>query len=105
MPSQRQIERFTLVFHTEALRKLREAPELRKQALADLDRREEQGATRHALSYRERRRKLLLSYAAVLESAVCVDTDDAATLRSMSPLGFVLPLQRRQQLRMEAMSS
>ena len=104
MPTQRQIERFTLAFHREALNRLRAEPQLREQAAAVLDRWEAQGVTGHAQVYRDRWRTLLRGSFADLEVAVCADTDDAATLRSMSPLGFVLAQEERLKLRQEAMA-
>ena len=104
MPTQRQIERFTLAFHREALKRLRAEPQLRAQAVAVLDRWEAQGATQHAKVYRDRWRALLSANLAVLEAAVCAETDDAATLRSMSPLGFILAQEERLRLRQEVMA-
>ena len=104
MPTQRQIERFTLAFHREALKRLRAEPRLRAQAAAVLDRWEAQGVTEHAKVYRDRWRALLGGGFTELEAAVCAETDEAATLRSMSPLGFTLAQDERLKLRQEAMA-
>lgn len=104
MPSPQQIERFTLAFHRVAVEHLRRQPALRRQALAVLDRWESGAAALQANSYRDSWRTLLAGEIDSLERAVCVDTERAATLRSMSPLGFVLEEAERLRIRREAMS-
>ena len=104
MPTQRQIERFTLAFQRKAMERLRTQPQLREQAVEVLDRWESRGVTPHAQVYRDRWRSLLRGSIADLEASVCAETDDAATLRSMSPLGFVLEPDVRLKLRQEAMA-
>ena len=103
MNRQQQIERFTLAFHREAIRRLRDAPQLRLHALGVLDRWEAQGASAHG-RYRDRWRDLLSGDVEQLEHAVCATTDEAATLRSVSPLGFVLDDTQRLALRRKAMA-
>ena len=103
MPSPQQIERYTLAFHRVAVEHLRRKPELRRQALAVLDRWESGAAALQANSYRNSWRVLLAGEIDLLERAVCVDTERAATLRSMSPLGFVLEEEERLRIRREAM--
>jgi hypothetical protein len=105
MPTQRQIDRFTLAFHARAIERLRSSPELRDQALAVLDRWEAAGASESGQKYRDAWRMLLTGHLADLQHAVCADDETAATLRSMSPLGFVLGEAERLQLRQEAMSA
>jgi hypothetical protein len=105
MPTQRQIERFTLVFHQEALRHLASNPALLDEALGVLDRWEQGGLSSGSAVYRAEWRRLLGSRnLADLARTVCVDNDHAATLRGMSPLGFVLPEEERQRLRRQVMA-
>ncbi|MBN9371724.1 hypothetical protein JNX00_02765 [Hydrogenophaga sp. YM1] len=105
MPTPRQIERFTLAFHREALQRVARSPELIDRALAVLDRWEASGLSNGSTPYREEWRQLLLARdVSRLTQAVCADGDHAATLRGMSPLGFVLPDEERQRLRREAMA-
>ena len=103
MPSQQQIEQFTLVFHRLALARLRDRPELCSEALAVLDRWEANGATHAGQRYRARWRELLSANVDQLEHAVCCATDEAATLRSASPLGFLVDDETRMTLRREVM--
>lgn len=105
MPSQHQIEQFTLAFHMRAVQRLRNDPLLRNQALKVIDRWEEGGVTADSRPYRDYWRQLLSGDLAVLERTVCVDTHEAATLRSMSPLGFVLDESERLALRQQVMAS
>jgi hypothetical protein len=104
MPSQRSIEKFTLAFHVAAVQELRRHPEKLQTALAILDR-WESTATGTGRVYRDTWRTLLAEGVDSIEEAVCVDSDAAATLRSTSPLGFVLDEAVRSQLRREAMSA
>lgn len=104
MPTQQQIERFTLVFHHEALQRLRANPSLREQALNVLARWESNGMSPAGQSYRDRWRQLLRADIDTLEDAVCVATDEAATLRSVSPLGFLIDDDSRLRLRSTAMA-
>jgi hypothetical protein len=106
MPTQRQIEQFTLVFHQEALRRLAANPALLEDALHVLDRWEQSGLSSGSATYREEWRRMLCARnLAELARAVCADDDHAATLRGMSPLGFVLPADERQRLRKQVMAS
>ena len=100
MPSQHKIEQFTLAFHRVAVQRLRERPELIDMALKTLDRWAsiEEGDG-HNQRYRLAWRRMLGQGAATIEAAVCTETDEAATLRSASPLGFVLTEQERTLLR------
>ena len=104
MPSPQQIERFTLAFHRVAVARLRQKPDLQQQALQVISRWESSGATSAGQSYRDTWRRLLAGDVDDLERAVCVDAEQAATLRSMSPLGFVLPEAERLRIRREAMA-
>ncbi len=40
-----------------------------------------------------------------IEKSVCIDTDTAATMRSMSPLGFLLSDSERMQISRKAMEA
>jgi hypothetical protein len=104
VPSQRQIERFTLEFHRVAIGRLRVHPEYLAKAIEVLNRWEVQGASPRSQVYRDEWRRLLQRGVDDIEQFSCVDTDDAATIRSMSPLGFVLSEQERLQIRREAMA-
>lgn len=105
MPTQRQIERFTLAFHQRALARLHEHPELLDDALRVIERWEASGASEAARRHRDEWRALLRGGVAAVEAAVCVDDEHAATLRSMSPLGFVLDAGERLELRRQAMAA
>lgn len=99
MPSQQWIHRFTLDFHRLALLRLREQPQLIERALQTLDRWELHGAQAASQTYRDEWRGLLRTGVAAIEASVCSEADHAATLRSMSPLGFVLTEQERLAVR------
>lgn len=105
MPSPQQIERFTLAFHQVAVERLRHQPVLRAQALEVLNRWESNGASPGGKFYRDQWRNLLKGDIDMLWNAVCHDNELAATLRSMSPLGFLLPEEERLRIRREAMAA
>lgn len=105
MPTQQQIERFTLAFHRVALQRLRDEPELRRHALEVLDRWDANSPSPSAQRYRARWRQLLSGDLARLEATVCVDNEEAATLRSVSPLGCMLGEPERLRIRREAMAA
>jgi hypothetical protein len=83
MPTQQQIDRFTLAFHQEAIARLRADGRLVEQARRTL----------------ERWTELLDSGVDSVERTVCKDDELAATLRNASPLGFVLSPAERDALR------
>lgn len=103
MPSPQQIERFTLAFHQVAVDRLRQQPVLKQQALQVLNRWESNGVSPAGQRYRDTWRSLLAGDIKALERAVCTHTDQAATLRSASPLGFLLDEDERLRIRREAM--
>jgi hypothetical protein len=105
MPSSQQIERFTLAFHKVAVERLRQEPALMQQALQVLSRWESGGVAPGGKHYRDIWRNLLAGDLESLVHAVCVDTEQAATLRSMSPLGFLLTEEERLRIRREAMAA
>ncbi len=99
MPSQQALDHFTLVFHQRAVALLKEDVRLIGQARATLDRwRQQRGATASD-AYFEEWRHLLDQGPDAVERGVCADTDHAAALRNVSPLGFVLPAAERSVLR------
>jgi hypothetical protein len=99
MPSQQWIEQFTLGFHRVALKRLRDQPELISLAENTLTRWEAQGAAKSSQAHRDTWRKLLRSGVAAIEAEVCNESERAALLRSVSPLGFVLSESERSQIR------
>ncbi|MGJ7582357.1 hypothetical protein ACSFA3_19445 [Variovorax sp. RHLX14] len=103
MPSHQAIDRFTLAFHREAVVRLRDDRRLLGRALAVIDRWEASGLSSAGRPYRDEWRTLLGGDLGKLEQSVCVETDHAATLRNMSPLGFVLDDAERLRIRREAM--
>jgi hypothetical protein len=106
MPTQQQIDRFTLAFHRRAMERLRTHPELKDRARQVLRRWQAQGATESGKKYREEWDALLEQDVSAIEAAVCVDGDEhAATLRGVSPLGFILDPAERMEVRREAMSA
>lgn len=105
MPSPQQIERFTLAFHQVAVDRLRRQPGLKQQALEVLNRWESNGLSSAGQPYRDTWRRLLTGDTEALSHAVCTDTEQAATLRSMSPLGFLLAEDERLRIRREAMAA
>ena len=105
MPTQQQIDRFTLAFHRLAVQRLQLEPHLQRQALAVLDRWDAAGLSPASSRYRQEWRHLLTGDVARLQAVVCADTDHSATLRGMSPLGFVLDDAERLRVRREAMAA
>jgi hypothetical protein len=105
MPTQQQIERFILAFHQVAVQRLRSEPELWRQALAVLDRWEANSPSPSAQRYRDMWRQLLNGDLGRLEAVVCAGTEEAATLRGVSPLGFLLGESERLRIRREAMAA
>jgi hypothetical protein len=104
MPSQQQIERFTLAFHRVAVDRLRRDPALKREALRVLDRWEVNGASASGKRYRDEWRLLLQSDPDALEHAVCSPGEHAATLRGVSPLGFLIEEPERLEIRRQAMA-
>ncbi|MES2533638.1 MAG: hypothetical protein V4636_21510 [Pseudomonadota bacterium] len=104
MPTQQDIDRFTLAFHQRAIECLRQEQDLQLKALEVLDRWETRGMSDGSRIYRNEWRTLLLGDLNRLEQAVCGPTDHAATLRNMSPLGFVLSDDERLRIRRTAMA-
>jgi hypothetical protein len=99
MPSQQDIDRFTLAFHRRAVARLRKDKGLLEKARATLGRWRAQRGTTASDPYFEQWRKLLDEGPDAIELQVCADSDSAAALRSVSPLGFVLSATERAALR------
>jgi hypothetical protein len=102
MPTSQQLDAFTLAFHRQAIARMQEQPGLVKQAVQTLDRWAEQRGATASDSYLQRWRELLSQSCDVIEAQVCQDSAEAATLRNVSPLGFVLSASERQELRQQA---
>lgn len=105
MPSQQDIDRFSLAFHREAVERLRLNPSRIEAALAVLKRWRRQRGERSSDIYLNRWEQLLTASGDKLAQVICSNTNEAATLRSMSPLGFLLSAQERQALRRVTMVS
>jgi hypothetical protein len=98
MPTQQQIEQFTLAYHREVVKRLREKPELIEVAEKTLDRWEANGASPNSQPYRSAWRVLLLEGVDAIERRVCNESDEATALRSTPPL-ILLSQSERSQLR------
>ena len=95
MRSQHDIDQFTLEFHKRALVRLREDIHLLDQARETLSRWSAQRGATASDPYFEAWRALLDQGPDAIEREVCADTDAAATLRNVSPLGFLLSAKER----------
>lgn len=99
MPTQQQIDGFTLAFHRQAIARLRMDATLLDRAHKTLGRwREQRGATRSD-AYLDEWERLLDQGVDAIERSVCREAPDAATLRNASPLGFVLSPDERNAVR------
>ena len=105
MPTQQQIERFTLAFHRVAVQRLRNEPDLRRQAQQVLDRWDANSPSPSGEGYRAKWRELLDGDIDWLAFIVCADNEQAATLRGVSPLGFLLGESERLRIRCAAMAA
>ena len=103
MPSQQQINAFTLAFHQVAIKRLDEKPALVELALQTLARWQTQRGSSASDPYMREWQALLHADLRQLQTRVCADDDHAATLRNTSPLGFVLTAAERHALRGEIM--
>lgn len=99
MPSQHQIDAFTQAFHLTAIQRLSLQPGLVERALQTVQRWQDQRGKSASDPYLKQWQILLSGDLQALKSAVCGDSDEAATLRNVSPLGFVLTPAERQALR------
>lgn len=99
MPSLQQLDAFTQAFHRVALPRLVAEPALVKRALQTLARWHAQRGANASDPYLHEWEVLLSGDLDLLQRRVCADDDQAATLRNVSPLGFVLTPAERQSLR------
>jgi hypothetical protein len=102
MPTQLDIDRFTLAFHRLAVPRLQTEPGLVQRALQTLDRWREQRGLDTRDTYGQEWRELLTGDLVRMEQTVCAQGAHAATLRGTSPLGFVLTPQERSAARRAA---
>jgi len=99
MNEQDRINAFTLAAHRIALARLREQPALVPEAIGVLQRwRAQAGGQSHCDPYWDEWERLLRQGPDSVERAVCVQTDRAATLRSVSPLGRFVHATERYRL-------
>jgi hypothetical protein len=99
MDRQQQIEAFSLAAHRLAIVRIRDRPAAIEEALATLQRwRTQNGAPAHCEPYWQEWERLLRGDVDGLERAVCADSDNAAVLRSVSPLGRMLGADERKRL-------
>jgi hypothetical protein len=102
MNRQLQIDHFVAQAHVLAVQRLRESPTRISEVLDQLARwREQAGATRSD-HYWDQWEILLGKPIDVLASAVCVDTDQATALRSVSPMSVLITQAERANLLTQA---
>ena len=104
MPSQQQINAFTQAFHLTAIKRLAAEPALVERALQTVQRWYEQRGPSASDPYMCEWQGLLRGDLRELQNRVCADSDEAATLRNVSPLGFVLTPAERQALRRQTIA-
>lgn len=102
MNRQQQIDYFVAQAHHLAVQRLREQPQRVGEVLAQLLHwRKLSGATR-ADVYWDEWQGLLTQPIDVLENAVCINTDHATVLRSVSPMSVLITQAERAQLLSQA---
>jgi hypothetical protein len=103
MNRQQQINLFSLAAHRLAVARLREEPQRLLEVRGVLERwRAQAGEPTHCDPYWNEWDRLLSEGVDAIERAVCVPTDQAATLRSMSPLGRLISVGERNELLRQA---
>jgi hypothetical protein len=103
MEPQARIDAFSLAAHRLLMRRLHEDPASIVRAIETLQRwRQRAGGTAHCAPYWDEWERLLRAGAEAVEHAVCSNSDHAATLRSVSPLGGLLPATDRLRLLRQA---
>ena len=102
MPSQQQIHAFTQAFHRVAVERLADQPVLVERALQTITRWQDQRGPSASDPYLREWQALLKGEIAALRQCVCADNEHAATLRNVSPLGFVLTPVERLALRVKS---
>jgi hypothetical protein len=105
MPTPAQLDAFTLMIHREALARMREQPMLIEQAKQVLQRWDTQRGLTASEPYLQQWRNLLGQGVDAIEQATCKTNDQAATLRNVSPLGFIVPNSERVRLRKDSMKA
>ncbi|WP_042582887.1 hypothetical protein [Variovorax paradoxus] len=102
MNRQQQLDQFSLAVHRRAMAAVRREPALRDQARLTLMRwRQQSGATRSDALWDEWE-QLLASDVSVLESAALVESEHGQLMRSVSPLGCLVPQSERMALLKQA---
>ena len=95
MPSPQQLDAFTHAFHQVAISRLAQEPALVDRALKTLQRWHAQRGPSASDPDLQEWADLLRGDLGELQARVCAPGDRAATLRNVSPLGFVLsPVER-----------
>ncbi len=102
MPSQQQINAFTQAFHLTAIQRLAAEPALVERALQTVQRWRNQRGPSASDAYMHEWQGMLRGDLGELLNRVCAASDEAATLRNASPLGFVLTPAERQALRAQS---
>lgn len=103
MDRQARINVFSLAAHRLAIRRLREQPNHVPEALDVLRRwRQQADGPTHCNPYWDEWELLLREGVDAVEQAVCVSSDHAATLRSVSPLGRFISVAERTALLRQA---
>lgn len=103
MNRQQQINLFSLAAHRLAVARLREEPQRLLEVRGVLERwRVQAGEPTHCDPYWNEWDRLLSEGVDAIERAVCVSTDQAATLRGMSPLGRLISAGERNELLRQA---
>jgi uncharacterized membrane protein YcjF (UPF0283 family) len=103
MPTPQQLDAFTLAFHRQAITRMQEQPQLVDQALQTLQRWQDQRGATASDPHLQRWKVLLTQSCDQIAAQVCQNSDEAATLRNVSPLGFVLSAGERKALRQQVM--
>lgn len=98
MPNQTHIDNFTLAFHRQAVARLRTQSHLLVKAQDTVRRWRMQRGRTASDPYLDTWDALLAAGPDAIEREVCVDRPQAATLRNVSPLGFVLSAGERMAL-------
>lgn len=104
MPSQQQINAFTQAFHRTAIERLVRQPGLVQRALQTIQRWQDQRGASASDPYMREWQTLLEGDLKEMERRICANSDEAATLRNLSPLGFVLTPAERKDLRLQSMA-
>jgi hypothetical protein len=98
MDRQRRIELFLLAAHRLAMSRLRDKPQRVAELRAVLKRWRAQNGPSRSDPYLDRWERLLDMPLDDLELAICADDDEAAVLRSTSPIAPLITAQEREQL-------